>query len=93
MPEAFAQILVGIVFVYLSVGFVFGVAFVTVGVGRLDPQAKQATFGFRLLILPGTAALWPLLALRWWRRQGPPEEHNAHRDLAQAAGNRRERSP
>ena len=30
----------------------------------------SGTWGFRLLILPGAAALWPLLLLRWLRAKG-----------------------
>ena len=49
------------------VGVLFAVAFVTVGVGRVDAAAKGAGVGFRLLILPGAAALWPVLLRRWMR--------------------------
>jgi len=33
--------------------------------GRVDPAARHASPWFRLLIVPGVAALWPLL-LRLW---------------------------
>jgi hypothetical protein len=46
---------------------VFAAAFVIRGVQRVDPAAKGAPLGFRLLILPGCAALWPLLLGRWMR--------------------------
>lgn len=46
---------------YAGIGLLFAVWFVFTGVGRLDPAAKDGPWGFRLLILPGTAALWPLL--------------------------------
>jgi len=67
---------------YLAAGLVFALAFVTAGVQRVDPAAHGAPWGFRLLILPGAAALWPLLLARWVRGAGPPEERNAHRDAA-----------
>jgi hypothetical protein len=60
-----AQTILAVAAAYLACGFVFGVAFVTVGVGRVDPDARGTSVGFRLLILPGTTALWPLLAKRW----------------------------
>jgi len=67
--------------IYLGLGVVFAIAFVTIGVGGLDPVAREGTVGFRLLILPGAAALWPLLALRWISgAKHPPVERNAHRD-------------
>ena len=52
---------------YLALGVVFALAFVARGAARLDPDADGATWGFKVLILPGTAALWPLLLVRWMR--------------------------
>lgn len=69
---------------YLGVGVLFAVPFVLLGAGRVDPLARHGSPGFRLLILPGVAALWPLLAVRWWRGAGPPEESNPHRSRARA---------
>jgi hypothetical protein len=54
---------------YVTAGLVFAAAFVTWGVQRVDPAAKGAPLEFRLLILPGCAALWPLLLRRWMRAQ------------------------
>ena len=78
-----AQILVGLAGLYLLAGLVFAVAFALRGCERLDPAAATGSWGFRLVIVPGAAALWPLL-LRRWRAgvRGPPLEHNAHRDAA-----------
>ena len=59
--EWFVNILAG----YAILGVLFGIAFVTIGIDRVDPVAKGAGFGFRLIILPGVAGLWPLLLLRW----------------------------
>jgi hypothetical protein len=44
---------------------VFAAVFVAFGIGRVDPIARQAPLGFRLVVLPGCAALWPLLLRRW----------------------------
>ncbi|HEU0007477.1 MAG TPA: hypothetical protein VFS12_15945 [Terriglobia bacterium] len=65
MSAALAESFVGLLSVYGLLGLLFGVCFVTVGVSRLDPMAKGTGPGFRLLILPGVAALWPLLLYRW----------------------------
>ena len=73
---------------YFAAGLVFAVAFITAGVQRVDPAARGASWGFRLLILPGAAALWPLLLARWVRGVPPPEERNAHRDAARGGGAR-----
>ena len=65
---------------YLIGGFVFAIPFVCLGVGKIDPHAVHGSWGFRLLIIPGTILLWPLLAFRWLSgAQEPPEERNPHR--------------
>jgi hypothetical protein len=77
MIAAYLLILIG---VYLLCGLVFAVPFAIVGVGKIDPHAAHGTWGFRLLIIPGTILLWPMLALRWLKGvHEPPEERNAHR--------------
>lgn len=82
MSETLARWIVGVAGAYLGVGVVFAVAFAAWGVGRIDPAARGAGWGFRALIVPGAAALWPWLAGRWVRGAGPPVERNAHRDVA-----------
>lgn len=81
--ESLASALVMAVGIYLAIGLVFAIAFVTRGCRRIDPAAADGTLGFRLLILPGAAAFWPLLLRRWVVGAGrPPAERNAHRDAA-----------
>ena len=71
---------------YLGMGFLFASPFVLLGVKRMDPHAAHGSWGFRLLIIPGTMFLWPLLAKRWFSGAGePPEERNAHRKAAKEA--------
>jgi hypothetical protein len=84
MPISHAHWIVTRVAAYAGDGVAFALAFVTLGVGRVDALARGASVGFRLAILPGVAALWPLLLVRWVRRRGPPEERNAHRGAARA---------
>lgn len=50
---------------YVLCGLAVGVPFVLRGVDRVDEAVRGASLGFRLLILPGTVALWPLLAAKW----------------------------
>lgn len=50
---------------YAALGVVFGVLFAVAGVGRVDHAAIGAPWSFRLLILPGAAALWPLMLRKW----------------------------
>ena len=61
--EWFANIFIG----YLALGIVFATAFVTAGIGRVDPVAKESGVGFRLIIFPGVVAMWPWLLKRWIR--------------------------
>jgi|CXWL01.1.fsa_nt_gi hypothetical protein len=83
MSLPLAQLLLALVAGYAGLGVLFGVAFVARGVERLDPAARGAGWGFRLLILPASAMLWPLLLTRWVSgRAGPPEEGTAHRRAA-----------
>lgn len=64
---AVVECLLAVAGFYLAMGVLFGSAFHLLGLRRLDVAAAGAGVGFRLLITPGVIALWPLLALRWWR--------------------------
>jgi len=80
MSLAAADLLVDVVQSYLAVGVVFAAIFVSRWVGRVDQLAEQGTLGFRVLIVPGVAALWPLFAVRVIRHvSAPPDEWTAHR--------------
>jgi len=77
-----AGLLVNAVGLYLALGLIFAVPFVLRGVSRIDPVATKGTWGFRLIILPGVVAIWPVLLRRWLTGSPPPDERNAHRDAA-----------
>ncbi len=65
---------------YLACGLVFAVLFALIGVKEIDPHAAHGSWGFRVLIIPGTMAFWPLLLRRWVTgTKEPPGECNAHR--------------
>ena len=69
--------------IYLLCGLVFAIPFVLVGVAKIDPHAAHGSWGFRVLIIPGTMFLWPLLARRWLKGvHEPPEENSPHRRAA-----------
>jgi len=51
--------------IYAAIGVLFAMAFVGAGVNRIDPIARNSTVGFRVMIFPGAAALWPFLLARW----------------------------
>lgn len=66
--------------VYCIVGLIFAAWFVSKAAGRMDPDARGATRGFRMLIFPGTVALWPLLLWRIVRGcNDVPLERGPHR--------------
>jgi len=68
---------------YLACGLVFAIPFALVGVKKIDPHAAHGSWGFRLLVIPGTMAFWPLLLRRWMSGvHEPPEECNEHRRAA-----------
>src|ERR1041384_545355 len=74
--------------VYLLVRLPFTIPFVLVGAGKIDPHAAHGSWGFRILIIPGTMFLWPLLVRRWMKGvHEPPEENNPHRCAARNPGN------
>lgn len=55
---------------YLAIGFLIGLVFVTRVVQRVDHAAVGSGPVFRLLILPGCAALWPWVLKRWFGSRG-----------------------
>jgi hypothetical protein len=72
---------------YLGCGLVFAIPFALVGVKRIDPHAAHGSWGFRLLVIPGTMAFWPLLLRRWLGgTHEPPEECTPHRPCSHQDG-------
>ena len=65
MTAVTAEWIVAVAVGYAAVGLLFGLAFVGIGVTRLDPAARGSSVAFRLLILPGSVALWPFLLWKW----------------------------
>ena len=62
-----AQLFVDALAAYGLAGAIFAVAFISRGMQRIDPVAQHAPLGFRVIVMPGVAALWPLLLTRWIR--------------------------
>jgi hypothetical protein len=62
-----AEVILFIGLAYILCGLAVGLPFVLRGVDRVDEAARGAPIGFRLLILPGTVALWPLMVTKWMR--------------------------
>jgi len=49
--------------IYAAIGAVTALAFVSLGVTRVQPA--PVSFAARILILPGAAVLWPYVLVRW----------------------------
>lgn len=52
---------------YLLAGAAFAIFFLTKGITRIDSGAHGSGWGFRLIILPGTITLWPVLFSKWMK--------------------------
>ncbi len=52
-------------YLYFGTGLFFGLWFVFKGVDQVDEQMHGTTWRTRLLLLPGTAALWVVLFNKW----------------------------
>ena len=52
---------------YAATGFAVAIAFLAFGVTRVLPEPAKATLGARIMLFPGTAALWPYVLIRWLR--------------------------
>jgi hypothetical protein len=63
-----AIIIVSGLALYAACGLATALAFVSVGVTRVQPQS--ISLGARILILPGAVALWPYVLMRWLRAKG-----------------------
>ena len=82
---AAAELFATVLGIYLALGVLFAVAFVSKGAAAIDPAARAGTWGFRVLIFPGAVLLWPALARRWFGgRTVPAPERSAHRRAAEA---------
>ena len=59
-----AAAVVTVLGVYVVAGVLFAAVFVARGIERIDAAAVGAGIGFRLIVFPGAAALWPVLLRR-----------------------------
>ena len=69
-----------IIGIYLGLGVLFAIAFLSMRLKKSDPDAEEGSVGFRLIILPGVILMWPALARRWMTGiSSPQEEKSPHR--------------
>ena len=61
-----AEALVLAMQVWGIVGAVVAALFLTIGIDRIDEDARGA-YVFRPLLIPGVLLIWPLVLWRWWQ--------------------------
>lgn len=71
--EAMISILFIIAAIYIICGFIFAIVFISKGIEKVDEGAHGATWGFKLIIIPGVVALWPLLLKKWIKSKSHDE--------------------
>ncbi|MDN5215278.1 hypothetical protein QQ020_24580 [Fulvivirgaceae bacterium BMA12] len=66
--ESVLNYVFAIIGIYLLLGFVFYLVFIFKLATQLDENMRGSGVGFKLLILPGTLVLWPVLFSKWKKR-------------------------
>jgi len=61
-----AQLLVMAMQTWGIIGALVAAVFLTIGMDRIDEDARGA-YIFRPLLIPGVLLIWPLVLWRWWR--------------------------
>lgn len=61
-----AGLLIWLCSLWLYAGAGVSIAFLLVGIGRVDESAR-GSFTFRPLLVPGILLLWPLVLWRWFK--------------------------
>ncbi len=60
-----AELILLMVKVWGAIGALVALAFLTLGIDRLDEDARHA-YVFRPLLVPGVLLIWPLVLWRWY---------------------------
>lgn len=71
MIETVVSVLLIAIGIYLLIGIVFYFPFISKGVHTFDDGVRSAPVFMKILIFPGTVALWPIL-LKKWMKGGRP---------------------
>jgi hypothetical protein len=58
-------IILDVLALYLLLGAMTALGFVTFGIERVLPAGTPVTLGARVLLWPGAALLWPYVLIRW----------------------------
>jgi hypothetical protein len=65
MTEILVKTGLMVISLYLISGLLFALPFLVKGVHSLDEGVKKSSVFMKILIFPGTVALWPLLLSKW----------------------------
>ncbi|MEO0829071.1 MAG: hypothetical protein AAFY03_01270, partial [Pseudomonadota bacterium] len=60
-----AATLIAVVQWYCLIGAMVALAFLLIGIDRIDEDARGA-YVFRPLLIPAILLIWPLVVWRWW---------------------------
>lgn len=60
-----AESIIRLIEIWGIIGAIVALAFLTIGLGQIDEDARGA-ITFRPLLIPGILLLWPLVLWRWW---------------------------
>ena len=50
--------------IYLIIGAILALPLMLAALNRIDPATQNATLGFRILVLPSLAIMWPIILMR-----------------------------
>jgi len=67
-----ATLVLGVIAAYAAAGLVTALLFVCFGAARVLPNPAPVSLPTRILLVPGTAALWPYVLARWIRSARAP---------------------
>ncbi|WP_171173341.1 hypothetical protein [Ruegeria sp. HKCCD8929] len=72
--------------IWLIAGGLVAALFLTVGIDRIDEDARGA-YVFRPLLIPGILLIWPLVLWRWWTLEsGRFDPNSRYRPVRAAHG-------
>ena len=73
-----AETIIDFLGIWGTIGLTTAVIFLTVGIDRIDDDARGA-YVFRILLIPGIILIWPMVLLRWITLElGRDQPHSRH---------------
>ena len=55
-------------FIYVGVGLLFTIWFVLVGAKKMDDGMEGTPFHFKLILIPGSILMWPVLLIKIFKK-------------------------